>query len=590
MANVRQLSLLTICAAVLTLMLGLLQGPLSSSDALAQNYNGYSNNYGYSQRWRYRKNRYRSPRRARTERRAKRRTAKKRRIKREKEQKYSGRKIEGPVTAVISLKKQRMVIYDGKGVVASTRVSTGKNGHRTPTGVFSVIQKRARHFSNLYGGAPMPFMQRITWSGIALHAGVVPSYPASHGCIRLPYNFARKFWRMTKMGTRVVITRNGATPRPISHAKLIKPLPPGTPLVVPQPNASGETPADAASNSKDQASKVVEFIGVQSANAATDSGDLRTRATVAAARNDEVLRRKDMLAGAKDAHEQASIALKEANLTIRATTKEIAKVKADRRRLIVDEKKAKKQFTKTVGKLKRFFKKFRNAKSEKAVERGIEKEDALEAELMQYERDAAEAKRNAGFAADLIEKKKALLADQVSQRKKLKIAFNAMSKSVLAAKKSLKDAKRTVKEQNYPIHIMVSRKSQKLYVRQGHRDIMEHDISVDFPDAPIGTHVFTAVKYINDESDLSWSTVTAARKSLKTSKKKKKKKKRDEESLFAKGPAQTPANALERIDIPQELRDKLAEYIKPGSSLIISDEKKSHETGLGTDIIVLTRS
>ena len=90
-------------------------------------------------------------------------------------------------------------------------------GHRTPTGVFSVIGKERWHRSNIYSGAPMPFMQRITWSGVAMHAGVVPGYPASHGCIRLPAGFAPQLFGMTKMGARVVVTPRDVEPVEFSH-------------------------------------------------------------------------------------------------------------------------------------------------------------------------------------------------------------------------------------------------------------------------------------------------------------------------------------------------------------------------------------
>ena len=105
-----------------------------------------------------------------------------------------------------------MRIYDANGFFAETPVSTGMPGHPTPMGVFSVIQKQKLHHSNIYSGAPMPYMQRITWSGVAIHAGVLPGHPASHGCIRMPMAFAVKMWNWTKMGARVVITPGEITP------------------------------------------------------------------------------------------------------------------------------------------------------------------------------------------------------------------------------------------------------------------------------------------------------------------------------------------------------------------------------------------
>jgi len=126
----------------------------------------------------------------------------------------------GPVFLAISIGSQRVTVYDNGTPVAVSPVSTGMAGHLTPMGVFSVIQKQRWHHSNLYSNAPMPYMQRITWSGVALHAGVVPGHPASHGCIRLPERFAVRLWGMTKVGARVVITRGEAAPYEITHPHL----------------------------------------------------------------------------------------------------------------------------------------------------------------------------------------------------------------------------------------------------------------------------------------------------------------------------------------------------------------------------------
>src|SRR5260221_1937472 len=112
-------------------------------------------------------------------------------------------KPQGPLIIAISIQKQRLKIYDAAGDFAETPISSGMAGHPTPMGVFSVIQKQRLHHSNIYSGAPMPFMQRITWSGVAIHAGVLPGYPASHGCIRMPMAFAVKMWNWTRRGARV---------------------------------------------------------------------------------------------------------------------------------------------------------------------------------------------------------------------------------------------------------------------------------------------------------------------------------------------------------------------------------------------------
>ncbi len=150
-------------------------------------------------------------------------------------------KPQGPLIIAISINQQKLKIYDANGFFAEAPVSTGMHGHPTPMGVFSVIQKQKLHHSNIYSNAPMPYMQRITWSGVAIHAGVLPGYPASHGCIRMPMAFAIKMWNWTRMGARVVVTPGEMMPASFAH-----PLLP-TERVAPQPVAAAESEAGAAS-------------------------------------------------------------------------------------------------------------------------------------------------------------------------------------------------------------------------------------------------------------------------------------------------------------------------------------------------------
>jgi lipoprotein-anchoring transpeptidase ErfK/SrfK len=112
-----------------------------------------------------------------------------------------------PVKVVVSLAEQKAYVFHRGALVATAPVSTGRPGHPTPIGTFRILQKKVHHMSNRYSNAPMPFMQRLTNYGIALHAGKLPGYPASHGCIRLPWSFARKLYAMTDRNTRVTITR-----------------------------------------------------------------------------------------------------------------------------------------------------------------------------------------------------------------------------------------------------------------------------------------------------------------------------------------------------------------------------------------------
>lgn len=120
---------------------------------------------------------------------------------------------EGPIMIVVSLQRQRAYIYRNGVIIGVSTVSTGSEGRETPVGIFTVLQKHIDHKSNLYDDAPMPFMQRLTWDGIAMHAGKIPGFPASHGCIRLPTDFARLLYGVTVKGMTVIITDDAPVPR-----------------------------------------------------------------------------------------------------------------------------------------------------------------------------------------------------------------------------------------------------------------------------------------------------------------------------------------------------------------------------------------
>ena len=141
---------------------------------------------------------------------------------------------QGPVLLVVSLATQRAVVYRNGIPIGITTVSTGRPGYRTPTGVFTILQKHVEHYSSIYDNAPMPYMQRLTWGGVALHGGNLPGYPASHGCIRLPHEFARLLYGVTRLGMTVVITDEPAVPRVAPAEALLRD---GRPLLAPGSSA-----------------------------------------------------------------------------------------------------------------------------------------------------------------------------------------------------------------------------------------------------------------------------------------------------------------------------------------------------------------
>jgi hypothetical protein len=165
-----------------------------------------------------------------------------------------------PIMAIVSIKSQQVTIYDADGWIFRAPVSTGIKGRETPAGIFAVVEKDKDHHSNLYDDAWMPNMERITWSGIALHGGPLPGYAASHGCIRMPYDFAEKLFGKTQIGMRVIIAPNDAEPVAFSDPKLF----------VPNAEALAAAPARA------------ETLAREAADAAKAADEAKTAATAAA--------------------------------------------------------------------------------------------------------------------------------------------------------------------------------------------------------------------------------------------------------------------------------------------------------------------
>jgi hypothetical protein len=151
-----------------------------------------------------------------------------------------------PIMAIVSIKSQRVTFYDADGWIVSAPVSTGTKGRETPAGVFAVLEKDLDHHSTLYDDASMPHMQRLTWNGIALHGGPLPGYAASHGCVRMPFGFAKKLFDTTRIGMRVIISPDDATPVEFSHAALL----------VPNAEAVAQAPARAETLARESADAV----------------------------------------------------------------------------------------------------------------------------------------------------------------------------------------------------------------------------------------------------------------------------------------------------------------------------------------------
>ncbi len=173
-----------------------------------------------------------------------------------------------PIMAIVSLKSQKVTFYDADGWILRAPVSSGTTGRETPAGVFAVVEKDKDHHSTMYDDAWMPNMQRITWNGLALHGGPLPGYAASHGCVRMPYEFAEDLFEKTRIGMRVIISPDDEAPVDFSHPVLA--------LLTPKPAALAAAPvrADAAAREAEEATQAADEAKRAAATAARETTSL----------------------------------------------------------------------------------------------------------------------------------------------------------------------------------------------------------------------------------------------------------------------------------------------------------------------------
>ena len=475
-----------------------------------------------------------------------------------------------PLFAVVSVADQRISIYNHNGLVARSMVSTGIEDHPTPKGIFTILGRERFHKSNIYSGAPMPFMQRITWSGIAMHTGVVPGHPASHGCIRLPAEFASRLWGMTRVGERVVISPREVTPHEFNQTFIITPKM-QTVIEPIKPDASDSVNSD-------------KNLREKSLNPYQYAMQLKVRAV------NEVL--------------NASKELNEAVLQQHLKGGDVASLTAD-------VKKAQSEINAIQSKF---------LMSNKIYDEAVERAKIKSQELSQAQSGLKEQQSEllSQKKIDLILKasekaqafKDVALTDKTKNEEALAVAkkkFDSLTK--LLSEKSLdlsqadrriseltnianaaKENEKLARQRMAPLSMMISRKDQKIYVRQGLTPVFESPVTIRDIASPIGEHLYIATATTEDGSSLKWSTL-----SLQSSTKRE-----NEEFIKVKLESRTQINhqlfdtitsneyeALQRIEISQEVRDRLAERLWVGSSMIISDQSPSSETGNdGTDLTV----
>ncbi|WFU74046.1 MULTISPECIES: L,D-transpeptidase [unclassified Bradyrhizobium] len=254
-----------------------------------------------------------------------------------------------PIMAIVSIKSQQVIFYDADGWILRAPVSTGTTGRETPAGVFAIIEKDKDHHSTMYDDAWMPNMQRITWNGIALHGGPLPGYAASHGCVRMPFNFAEGLFDKTNIGMRVIISPNDAAPVDFSHPSLFVPKPeaiaaaPGrigklSAEAEEATRAADETKKAAAAAAKEAQSLPATLRKLEQQKTRTDAENAYADKLLANAKTDQAKAKAEELkqkaaAKAADAATQldAAKAAAQPKRDAVAATKEAAKVAATRK-------------------------------------------------------------------------------------------------------------------------------------------------------------------------------------------------------------------------------------------------------------------
>ena len=424
-----------------------------------------------------------------------------------------------PRLAIVALSEQRVSIYDATGKILGAPVSTGAIGYETPAGIYSIVQKEKVHHSNLYDDASMPFMERITWTGMALHAGVLPGYAASHGCVRMPHAFAEQLYQLTELGLRVVVVRGDIVPADFAQPALFS-SPGGAKLTINLFNRLSE---------------------------ASLREQLQSIAAVKTAEAEAAMKREKeaRMAAAKKAAEAAPAAQ-----ALRVAEANLAKAEADL--------KAAERAPQTAGS------RVQIAKVEAAKKQARIKFEAAQAQLK---------------AAKLQAQSKLEAAAQAETD--AKAADTTMIGAVQEAE--------IAKQNTSPVSVFVSRKAQRLYIRKGNQPVFESPVTIRDADKPIGTFVFTALNYTRIPGEMRWNVVSMYRnatniepyvpvKRVSTNATK--------QADPAPADAAGAQAALDRLVVPREAASRISEVVLPGSSLIISDEGPSIETGKDTDFVI----
>ena len=513
----------------------------------------------------------------------------------------TGAKPQGPLIIAISIDQQKVRVYDANGFFAESPVSTGMKGHPTPMGVFSIIQKHKLHHSNIYSGAPMPFMQRITWSGVAMHAGVLPGYPASHGCIRMPMAFAVKMWNWTRMGARVIITPGEMTPANFAHPLLV------AQKVVPQPVIADEPKADAPAVKSDKGANAGSAIKLTNSEI-----NLELRPTVGHA-IPTPLRRQTHTADASGAMPAADtpVTMSDASTSASApasgeTAASSAEAKLEAAKSESDDKTAEVAPETNSSEAATDDVKLAEASSDSdEVKTGTLKADSAKSDVTNADAPKVVAPNaDASKAAEVVVPKAAEKPPEPANEP-TKASADAPTVAPDAKKdpSRLPGAEKAATKVEPPkragqIAVFVSRKDGKLYVRQNFAPLFDVPVTIAPSERMLGTHVFTAEADKNDPNKLRWSVVSlpvTARNATRNEDDDRAARRRKvaggASAEVKPAPAvNSAAEALDRISIPADAMARITEALTTGGSIVVSDQGINQgETGEGTDFIVWLR-
>jgi hypothetical protein len=409
----------------------------------------------------------------------------------------------------------------------------------------------------------MPFMQRITWSGVAMHEGVLPGYAASHGCVRLPHDFAKRLFGYTQGNEHVVIARQDIAPEPISHPRL--PVP--KLMTMPGSDNIASGAAQMLQNAIATAQNPSQMV-----NVAVTPGDSDPKAANAQPKPlNPIEFAKAMKARSAKNAEDAAATMSAARGIVEAKTREVREATIAARKAEIALSNAKDRVESAESQLKK-------ATGEEAIAAA----GAAKAEAEAKVKDA-----EAGLAA--------ALSSKANKEREAAAAARTINEAS-TARKTAADAAKSWERRLAPISVFVSRKTQRLYVRQGFMKVFDVPVTIRDPEKPLGTHLFIALKPGQNSapaaSALRWVVLTVPEVGQDNGSETRRRHHRyddDDDAPRATGHTVSASEALDRIEIPAEVEGKISEMLWAGGSLIVSDKSMSGETGDHTDFVILAR-